>query len=1152
MRQMCTLLFVLLSVLVKAQTAPTVPASNIRFSSVDGGSFVVAFDIGNGTNRLIVVKEGSAVTGLPANGRDYTANSNFGTAGYEFTNPGEYVIQKSNWNSATVSKLKPGTTYHIAVFEYNGTGINTKYLAIPLPGSKATVVAPDVQTSNGVFSEIIGNSVKLSWTNGNGAGRLIFARKAAAVNAEPEDLKNYQPYNNGEFGTSTAVNGDNYTVYKSSGSSVTVYKLEPNTTYHFTSFEYNGNTTPVYLKPGNAWNVTTNAGPTKPTQTLLFSGIEGNRLTTNSSVGNGSRRLLIARKGAPVTALPVNGTVYTANSVFGSGTEINPGEFVVGSNGGSSFTVTNLEPAAVYYFRIIEYDITGDNHPYYLNTPLDANRSTAIAPSTVASNLVVKNITGSTAAVSYTNGGGSYHMAVIKEGSAVDAIPQDLVMYPGNSNFGQGTELTPGNYSIAGQMNGSGFSLASLKAGKTYHIAIFDYNGTNHPVYNKTAAITSFYIPLEPTQASTGISQQTRDGDRMRMLWTSGNGGKRIVIARKDNAVSYKPVDGSNYTANGVFGSGTKVAPGEYVVYNSTSNYCDITGLEIGATYYFAVFEYNTSDAGVNDYLISSYPTGSASTLPYPTVQTSGLNASATQGSQATISFTAGNGTTRVIYMKANTPVDVDPGNLATNIGHSTTFGTVQSGSTGNYLVYRTSGSSGSFTVTNLAPNTTYYVGAFEYNGSSAPAYLTPASSYSFTTIDLPGATTPTVAASAPIISGVDGNKLTLKWTNGNGTNRIVVMRANNAVNFTPASATNYTANSAFGNGTNLGSDQYVVYNGAGGSVAVTNLQPATTYHLTVFEYNGTGTLQRYLTTSVLAATGATSAAPTVAASNAVASTSANSMTLNWTNGNGENRLVVVKKGSNVLAAPADLSVYPANAAFRTGSQIAIDEYVVYAGTGSNVTVTGLTAGDVYYYKVFEYNGSAAPVYNTSAVLSGSAATGTLPVTWLYVNATQKSDRVVLTWGTSAEMNSAYFIVERSSNGIEFKEAGRVEASNNSVVDQHYSFNDVVTAGQKLYYRLKQTDKDGTYNYSKMVSVQTEGQATARLQPNPVQQNFRVQLPDNTQKAMLAIYNAAGILVHKQTINNMQQVHVQQLSAGIYYLNIQQGNKQFSLKMVKQ
>ncbi|WP_081169094.1 T9SS type A sorting domain-containing protein [Niastella populi] len=1151
MKQMCTLLFVLFSVLANAQTTPTVPASNIRFTSVDGSSFTVGFDVGNGTNHLVVIKEGSAVTGLPENGKDYTSSSNFATAGSEFSVPGEYVVQKNNWNSVSVSKLKPGTTYHVAVFEYNGTGVNTKYLAIPLNGEKATVVAPTVQASNGVFSEITGNTAKLNWTNGNGAGRLIFARKATAVNAEPEDLKFYQPYNNGEFGTSTVVNGDNYTVYKSTGSGVIISKLEPNTSYHFAFFEYNGNSTPVYLKPAATANVTTNAGPTKPTQTMVFSSIEGNRLTVGSSIGNGSRRMLIARKGAPVTALPVNGTVYTANAAFGSGAEIQPGEFVVGSNGGSNFTVTNLEPATVYYFRLIEYDITSDNYPYYLNTPRDGNRSTAVAPVTTATNLVVKNITGSTASVSYTPGGSSYHMAVIKEGSAVDAIPQDLILYPGNSNFGQGTQLSPGNYSIAGQMNGGAFSLNSLKAGKTYHIAIFDYNGTNYPVYNKTPATISFSIPLEPTQAATALSQQSRDGDRMRVLWTSGNGGKRIIVARKDQAVTYKPADGSSHTANSIFGTGTEVATGEYVVYDGSGYYFDLTGLETNTTYHFAVYEYNTSDAGDNDYLTTAFLTGNAATLPWPTVQTSGLNATGIQGTQATISYVVGNGSNRLFFMKANTPVDAFPQDISVYAGYSTSYGGVQVGSTGNYLVYRSSGASGNFTVTNLAPNTTYYVSAWEYNGSSAPAYLEPGSTYSFTTTDVPGATTPTVAAAAPVISAVDGNKFTFKFTGGNGAGRIVVMRAGSAVSFTPASATNYTANASFGSGANLGSDQYVVYNGTGNTVSITGLQPATTYHLTVFEYNGTGTLQRYLTSSVLAATAATAAVPTVAASNAVASSTTTSITLNWTNGNGENRLVVVKKGSDIMASPANLGVYPANAIFKSGSQIAIDEYVVYAGAGNNVTVTGLTAGDVYYYKVFEYNGSTAPVYNTAAVLSGSIATGTLPVTWLYFNATQKSDRVVLTWGTSAEMNSAWFIVERSSNGIDFMEAGRVAARENSTVDQHYSFTEVVPVEQKMYYRLKQTDKDGSYSYSKIVTVQTAAETAARIQPNPVQQSFRIQLPDNSQNATMTIYNAAGILVHKQIVRHLQPVNVQQLAAGMYYVNIQQGSKHFGLKMSK-
>jgi hypothetical protein len=1134
-----------------AQTAPTVPASNLKFTSIDGGSLTISFDVGNGATRIVVVKEGSPVTGTPENGKEYTASSNFATAGTEFTVAGEYVVQKNSWNSVTVDKLKPATTYYVAVFEYNGTGAAARYLMIPVTGSKATVAAPDVQTTNVLFSEITGNTVKLNWTNGNGAGRLILARKTSPVNGDPVDLKPYYTYNTGEYGTGNVINGDNYTVYRGSSNSVTITKLEPNTNYHFSFFEYNGNNTPMYLKPAYTGNVTTNAGPTKPTQSISFSNIEGSRITVACSPGNGSKRLIIARKGSPVTATPTNGNVYTANAAFGSGQEIVTGEYVVSNNNATSVYVTNLEPGTVYYFRIFEYDETAGNYTYYLNTPVDGNKSTAIPPTTIASNLSVSNITGSTATVSFTPGNGNYRLAVVKEGSAVNAVPQDLTLYSGNQAYGSGAQVAPGNYVVAGQMNGASFGLNTLKAGYTYYVGIFEYNGTNFPVYNKTPAAINFSIPLEPTQAATSFSQISKDGDRMRIVWTNGNGGKRIVIARKGMAVSYKPIDGTNYTANTIFTQGTQVAPGEYVVYDGTTNYFDLTGLEIGATYHFAIYEYNTSDAGVNDYLTSSFLTGNAPTISWPTTQTSGFSATNIQGTQATINFTVGNGSNRLFFMKANSPVDADPTTVPTYAGYSLAYGSVQVGNTGNYFVFRTNGV-GPFTVTNLAPNTTYYVSGFEYNGSSAPAYLMPGSSYSFTTTDLPGATVPTVAASAPVVSAVDGNKFNFKWTNGNGTGRMVVMRAGNTVNFTPASATSYTANAAFGTGTNLGNDQYVVYNGTGNSVSITNLLPATTYYLTVFEYNGSGSLLRYLTSTVLNSSGATAAAPTVGASNALPTTTGNSMTLNWTNGNGENRLVVVKKNTNVLAAPVNLSVYPANTVFKSGSQIAVDEYVVYAGNGSSVTVTGLAPGEVYYYKVFEYNGSTAPVYNTSTVLSGSVATGALPVTWLYFNATQKSDKVQLSWGTSAEVNSAWFVVERSTNGIDFQQVDRVAANNNTTRDQHYNFTDPVTAQQKLFYRLKQIDIDGAYTYSKVVTVQTAEQATARLQPNPVQDVVRIQLPDSRQNATLNIYNAAGILVLRQTISNWQPVNVQQLTAGMYYLQVQQGNQLYSLKMTKQ
>jgi hypothetical protein len=1156
MRKIFTLLFVLSCVVATAQVAPTVPASNLRFSSIEGAGFQINFDAGNGATKIVVLKEGSPVTGLPENGKEYTANSNFATAGTEFSVPGEYVVLKnSNWATVTVAKLKPGTTYYVAVFEYNGTGTAARYLMVPLTGSQATVSAPTVQTSGVGFSEITGNTAKMSWTNGNGSGRLILARKAAPINAEPTDLSFYYPNYAGEYGSGIVINGDNYTVYRGSGTSVTLYRLEPNTTYHLAFFEFNGNNTPVYLKPASNWSVTTNAGPTKPTQYMTFGNIEGSRITVGGGPGNGSKRLLIARKGAPVTALPVNGQVYNASATFGSGSEIAAGQYVVSNTSSQSTLITNLEPNTTYYFRYIEFDEGENNNTYYLtSSPLDGSKSTATPPAGVSTNLAVTNLTGSSATVTYTPGPGTYKLAVLKEGSPVDAVPQDLIYYNGNVAFGSGTEIGAGsgNYSMAGGMNSNSFNISGLKTGKTYYAAIFDFNGTYYPVYNKTPATISFTVPLQPTQAATNFLQLSKEGDRMWIRWDIGNGSKRIVVAKKGSPVTAQPQDGISYNANAAFGQGSKLAEGEYVIYDGNSNNVTTTNLEIGATYYFAVYEYNESEAGLPDYLVSSYLSGNAATFGRPTQSTSGLNATAIQSAQANISFTGGNGNGRMFIMKANTPVDGTPQDFV-SYNYSTAYGSFQLGSTGNYIVYKTTAATGTFTVTGLSANTTYYVTAFEYNGSTQPAFMMSGNSFSFKTTDVPGATVPTTPASNALFSANDGNKFTFKWTNGDGAGRIVVMRQGSPVSFTPESATSYTANAAFGAGTDLGNNQYVVYNGNGSSVTVTNLLPATTYYLTVFEYNGSGSLLRYLTGSTLITNGATVSAPLTAGSNAVASATNNSMTLNWTNGSGSGRLVVVKKGSAVTSNPADLSVYPANTVFKSGAQIGIDEYVVYSGNSNTVTVTALATGGNYYYKIFEYNGSAAPVYNINETLSGNVPTGALPVTWINFDASEKNGKVVLNWATSAETNSAYFIVERSMNGIDFHETGRVQATGNGIGKQQYTFTDEIAAQSKLFYRLKQTDNDGLFSYSKIVTIQSGNNiAAVRLQPNPVQNTMRIQLPANVQSAGMLIYNAAGVLMLKQTIGNQQTVNVQHLPAGTYYIVVQQNEKKYQLKMIKQ
>ena len=100
----------------------------------------------------------------------------------------------------------------------------------------------------------------------------------------------------------------------------------------------------------------------------------------------------------------------------------------------------------------------------------------------------------------------------------------------------------------------------------------------------------------------------------------------------------------------------------------------------------------------------------------------------------------------------------------------------------------------------------------------------------------------PTVQASSLSMSNWALNSYTLNWTRGNGDNVMVVAKASSAPS-DPTSGTSYTANAAYGSGDACGGG-FVVYNGTGTSVNLTNLTDGTDYYFAVYEYNNTGVLQ--------------------------------------------------------------------------------------------------------------------------------------------------------------------------------------------------------------------------------------------------------------------------------------------------------------------
>jgi hypothetical protein len=332
----------------------------------------------------------------------------------------------------------------------------------------------------------------------------------------------------------------------------------------------------------------------------------------------------------------------------------------------------------------------------------------------------------------------------------------------------------------------------------------------------------------------------------------------------------------------------------------------------------------------------------------------------------------------------------------------------------------------------------------------------------------------------------------------------------------------------------------------------VTNLLPSTSYHFAVFEFNGTGSETRYLTSSFLAGNGSTATPPATPSSNANAAAGATSVTLTWNTGSGNGRLVVMRDGSAVTAVPSNLSLYPASAVFGNGAQVSAGQYAVYSGASNQVVVTGLSPNKTYHFTIFEFNGEEAPVYNTATVLNGTAVTSsTLPVKWVFFTAKESNSNVVLDWATANEVNAAQYVIERSINNTQYVALDSVQAKRHAG-NNNYSYTDRSRPAGAAYYRIRQADADGRYAFSKVLRVEADGKKSSlAIFPNPVQDVCRVSLPQGMQQATLLVFDMKGTQVRTLQVSNGELININNLPAGTYHAVVRSATEQFSTRIIK-
>lgn len=255
--------------------------------------------------------------------------------------------------------------------------------------------------------------------------------------------------------------------------------------------------------------------------------------------------------------------------------------------------------------------------------------------------------------------------------------------------------------------------------------------------------------------------------------------------------------------------------------------------VNIAANIRFRIVNLETSGnhrINIDDIYVTAY-----SGCTTPTAQATFTNVTSVLSNSMTINFGAGSGGTgRIVVVKQGSPVTGFPTSSVNYAPGSSNFAAALPTIAANEkVVYNGTGTS--VNVTGLTPNTTYYIQVFEYAAGFCYLVSTAGNTGSATT----ACNTPVTNASAVVASAVTNTTATLTWTNGSGTNRLVVVNAVSAVTGSPVNGTSYSANSsyaaspAFTPGTGK-----IVYNSTSNTVAITNLASNTTYHVAVFEFN--------------------------------------------------------------------------------------------------------------------------------------------------------------------------------------------------------------------------------------------------------------------------------------------------------------------------
>jgi len=193
--------------------------------------------------------------------------------------------------------------------------------------------------------------------------------------------------------------------------------------------------------------------------------------------------------------------------------------------------------------------------------------------------------------------------------------------------------------------------------------------------------------------------------------------------------------------------------------------------------------------------------------------------------------------------------------------------------------------------------------------------------------------------------------------------------------------------------------------------------------------------------------------------------------------------------------------------------------------------------------RVFNFgNGFAQRTGYTSfsEFVIGKNSVEALPIELLSFDARCHTGKIELTWSTATEINNDYFTIERSYDGINYSIVGNVEGAGNSSEILHYSFWDQSSMEGTIYYRLKQTDYNGQFQYSDLMAIHCNQIKAEKIlvYPNPASSYVTIELPGNDELLPYELINTEGQAVLSGMITGKVTLSANKVLPGMYFVKI--------------